>query len=218
MTGWLAATNQLTVESIQGLIARAGVWAPVAYVLLASVLPVAFVPRMVLTAAAAALFGYTYGVVLGTVAGMGGALAGYWLGWKLGYPWIHKHGGRRAKWTMEFIDRHGFIAIILGRVCPVMSCEVVSLASGIAGVPLRSYVLATLVGILPGSFLYAAFGSSVVAKDQGWVTFWSMILFAGLSIATVGWFWLVVKNDKRADAGAEPEADEAAADPELAEQ
>lgn len=199
VTGWLWLNGQLTVDSIKALVAPAGVWAPLAYVVLASLLPVAFVPRVILTIAAAALFGFWQGVLLGTLAGMGGAMLGYGLGWKLGNPWLQKHGGKRAKWTTEFIDRHDVIAVLLGRVCPVMSCEVVSLASGIAGVRLRSYVIASVLGILPGSILYSAFGASLVAND-GWATFWSFVVFAVLSIITVAWFWLVVKKDKREDA------------------
>jgi len=47
------------------------------------------------------------------------------------------------------------------RLVPAFPFWVVNLVPGIAGVPLRIFVLATAVGIIPGTFVFAAFGAGL---------------------------------------------------------
>lgn len=186
-SAWLAWRELLTFESIRALVAAGGIWSPVVYLVVASVLPVAWVPRALLTGVAAALFGFEFGALLGLAAGMGGAWLGYLLGKRLGHPYLQRSAGARGQRVLGFIARNGVPAVVLLRICPAMSCELVSLAGGLAAMPPRPYLLASLVGMLPGSILYAAFGSSLVGKDDAWVTITSLALFAGLSVVTVVW-------------------------------
>jgi uncharacterized membrane protein YdjX (TVP38/TMEM64 family) len=190
--------GRISVESVQELVRSYGGWSPVVYLALASLLPLAFVPRWLLTAAAGALFGIGRGAVLGLAGGMGGALAGYALGRVLGSPYLEKHGGRRALAMRGFIQRHGFVAVLLGRTNPAISCEAVSLASGIAVVRLPVYVTATALGMAPGSFLYAALGDSI-AVNEVTVTFWSLIVLVVMSAVTGIWFWRAWRSDTAAD-------------------
>ncbi|MBW3551498.1 MAG: VTT domain-containing protein, partial [Proteobacteria bacterium] len=104
-----------------------------------------------------------------------------------GNPYLERNAGKRGKQVLAFIGRHGFPAVVLLRICPAMSCELVSLAGGLAAMPPRTYLGASFVGMLPGSILYAAFGSSLVQKDDAWVTVTTVALFAALSLGTVVW-------------------------------
>jgi uncharacterized membrane protein YdjX (TVP38/TMEM64 family) len=47
------------------------------------------------------------------------------------------------------------------RLIPLFPFFVVNLVPAFLGIPLRTYVLATLVGIVPGSFVYATVGSGL---------------------------------------------------------
>lgn len=54
------------------------------------------------------------------------------------------------------------------RLVPVVPFFVANLAPAFLGVPLRTYVSATLVGIIPGTFVYASFGAGLGAIfDRG---------------------------------------------------
>lgn len=54
------------------------------------------------------------------------------------------------------------------RLVPVVPFFVANLAPAFLGVPLRTYVAATLVGIIPGTFVYASFGAGLGAIfDRG---------------------------------------------------
>lgn len=201
-TAVLASQGRLDAAAIQAFVAKGGIWSPILYVFVAALLHIAWVPRAVLTAAAAALFGFTLGAVLGLAGGLLGAMIGYAMGKRLGHPYLDRKAGARGRLVLAFIARHGFLAIVLGRVNPAMSCELVSLCGGLAAVPMRRYVPASVVGMLPGSILYAAFGASIVAEDAGWVMATSIAGFVVLSVVTGVWLWALWKRDlrqKRAD-------------------
>ena len=52
------------------------------------------------------------------------------------------------------------------RLVPVFPFFVVNIAAGVIGVSTRSYVLATLVGIVPGSFVYVSIGNGFRAAIE----------------------------------------------------
>ena len=191
--GWL------TKENVRALVAQRGGWAPVAYVLLASLLGMAWVPRWLLTAVAGALFGIQNGALLGLMGGLGGALGGYVLGWKLGNPYVsHRTGNKRDKTgrVFDFVSRHGFTAILLGRVCPAISCQLVSLSAGAAGISLVNFSAATVLGMAPGSLLYAAFGASILDPDSKGILVLSLLAFGILSLIAGTILWSMWKRDR----------------------
>src|SRR2546428_511405 len=77
---WLASRGELSTEAIRGLVAQGGLWSPLVYLVLATMLPIGWVPRFATTAVAGALFGFPLGVVLGLVGGVSGAMLGYAIG------------------------------------------------------------------------------------------------------------------------------------------
>lgn len=197
ITGWAHFTGRLTAEDLEALVAAGGMWSPLLFVLIASVAPLVWVPRMMTSIVAGALFGFWAGAALALLGGVGGALAGYWLGHSLGHDFVMKKIGPRGKAIADFLARRGLIAIALGRISPVTNCEAISLGSGLIGLPMRVYVPSTIIGMLPGSLLYSAFGSSVVAQDDSWTGVALSILVALLMTAGTGWWlWIMWKKDK----------------------
>jgi uncharacterized membrane protein YdjX (TVP38/TMEM64 family) len=75
-------------------------------------------------------------------------------------PWFHRleAGFRENAWSYLFVLR----------VLPLAPFVVVNVGAALLGVRLKTYVLATTLGILPGSFVYAGVGNglgSVLAVD-----------------------------------------------------
>src|SRR5207344_456760 len=55
----------------------------------------------------------------------------------------------------------GFSYLLFMRLVPVFPFFVVNLVPAFLGVSLRHYVLATLIGIIPGSFVFASVGAGL---------------------------------------------------------
>ena len=76
-------------------------------------------------------------------------------------------GGLRAR-VEGFIDKlesgfkeNAFSYLLTLRLLPVAPFWGVNLAAAVLGVPLRTFVIATAIGILPGGFVYAWLGSGI---------------------------------------------------------
>ena len=53
------------------------------------------------------------------------------------------------------------MAILLARLVPIFPFNLLNYASGVTGIRTREYVVATVVGIIPGTYAYAALGGSL---------------------------------------------------------
>ena len=193
---WGAWTGRVTEESMKALVAAGGVWSPLLFIVVGTIAPLAWIPRMMTSIVAGALFGFWAGSSLALIGGAGGALAGYWLGRKLGHDYVMKKVGPKGQRVAAFMARHGFVAISLGRISPITNCEAISLGSGLLAVPMRVYIPSTIVGMAPGSLLYAGFGSAVLS-EEGWTsTTVSIIAAVVLSVITGWWLWRMWKRDQ----------------------
>lgn len=61
------------------------------------------------------------------------------------------------------LDQQSFWFLLSVRLAPVVPFVLVNIASGLARIPLRSYVLATFLGTLPTNLVYASIGADSTA-------------------------------------------------------
>ncbi|WP_162515260.1 TVP38/TMEM64 family protein [Paenibacillus pinistramenti] len=61
----------------------------------------------------------------------------------------------------SYVARHPFESVLLYRLLPVVPQWVINLYAGIAAIPFRLYLSASVIGKLPGIFVYAFLGSSL---------------------------------------------------------
>lgn len=181
---WGHLGGWLTAAQVEVVVARGGLLAPLVYLVVASALIVAWFPRFLLSMVAGALFGVSLGSVLALLMGTLGALGGYALGIKLGHPYLSYKATDRSARVLRFVQRRGFWAVLGCRVCPLVPSELISVTSGTAAIPLGHFVAASLLGMAPGAFLYAAFGASLLDPDSRWITWSSLAGFALLTLLT----------------------------------
>jgi uncharacterized membrane protein YdjX (TVP38/TMEM64 family) len=129
---------------------------------------VLFVPGSILTLGA----GFAYGVLAGTglvwvAANIGAALA-FGLGRTLARDWIAGKVAANPRFAAidHAVGREGFKIVLLTRLSPVFPFNLLNYAYGLTRVPFRDYVLASLVGMLPGTVMYVYFGSLVTSLTE----------------------------------------------------
>jgi uncharacterized membrane protein YdjX (TVP38/TMEM64 family) len=71
-----------------------------------------------------------------------------------------KAGSTIAK-IEEGVRRDAFSYILTLRLIPVMPFWLVNLAAGFVNIPLRTFLAATVLGILPGSLVYSGLGAGL---------------------------------------------------------
>jgi len=74
------------------------------------------------------------------------------------------------------IERRGFVTVLLIRLIPNVAWDIQNLGLGLTKVKFRDYFLATLIGIIPGSFALVYFGSSFISVITNPKHFWKIIV------------------------------------------
>ena len=121
----------------------------------------------VLTVAGGFLFGLGPGTLAVVLAATVGATAIFLAARSaLGEPLKARAGPWLARLEAGFRDNALSYLLVL-RLVPLFPFFVVNLVPAFLGVGLRTYVLATLVGIVPGSFVYASVGAGLDSMIAG---------------------------------------------------
>jgi uncharacterized membrane protein YdjX (TVP38/TMEM64 family) len=146
-----------------------GPWGPVLFVLIYIVAAVLFVPGSALTLGAGAVFGVGLGSVLVSLGATLGATAAFLVGRYFARDWVAKKIEGNASFAA--IDRavaaEGWKIVGLTRLSPAFPFSLLNYAFGLTRVSLRDYVVASWIGMMPGTVMSVHIGSLVrVAGDR----------------------------------------------------
>src|SRR5213593_1439473 len=144
-------------------VGKLGPWGPVIFVGLYVVATVLFVPGSVLTLGTGAVFGVVLGSVCVSISATLGATAAFLVGRYLARDAIARKIEKHEKFAT--IDRavadQGWKIVLLTRLSPVFPFALLNYAFGLTRVKLSHYVLASWLGMIPGTVLYVYLGSLV---------------------------------------------------------
>ncbi|MBI5777323.1 MAG: TVP38/TMEM64 family protein [Nitrospirae bacterium] len=106
--------------------------------------------------------GFLFGSVLGTVyvnlAATSGATLAFLAARYLLRDWVESKFGSRLASIQEGFANNAFSYLMTLRLIPLFPFFVVNMVSGLTRVSLATYVTATAIGIIPGSFVFAYAG------------------------------------------------------------
>jgi uncharacterized membrane protein YdjX (TVP38/TMEM64 family) len=122
---------------------------------------VAAVPGSILTLAAGFAYGPIWGLALASPASVAGATSAFILGRTLLREWAARKVGSSLKAGAidRAIEREGFKLVLLLRLSPLFPFNVLNYLLSLSKVHLRTYVVASALGMLPGTALYVYLGS-----------------------------------------------------------
>jgi uncharacterized membrane protein YdjX (TVP38/TMEM64 family) len=158
-----------------------------------------FLPGSVLTLGA----GFLYGLVGGLLVVVPGSVLGAALAFLLGRTVLRAPIARRMKGHPRFeavdkaVEDKAFLVVLLLRLSPLFPFNLLNYALGVTRVPFSTYLLASVVGMFPGTVLYVYLGTLLgsVAEllsgkrpDAGWA---GKLLFAAGLLATAAAVLLV---------------------------
>lgn len=150
--------------------------------------------------------GFLFGLVWGTVYVVVSATAGATLlflaiNTSLGH-WLSKRANHWIKTMEAGFKRNAFNYLLILRLIPLFPFWLVNIVPAILNVPLRTFIVATFVGIIPGSFVYVSVGnglnqlfSSGKQPDLG-VIFKPAILIPLIGLALLSLLPVVYKHMK----------------------
>jgi uncharacterized membrane protein YdjX (TVP38/TMEM64 family) len=160
---------QELLRTFQGWVISLGPVGWVLYALVYAVCCVLFVPASILTLGAGAL----YGLGTGTAVVLAGATLGATLSFLLAKSILRKKIERMTAGNAKFaaldraIAKEGAKIVFLVRLSPVFPFTYINYAFGLTGVRTAPYVLASFIGMIPGTFAYVYLGAAARTAASG---------------------------------------------------
>jgi uncharacterized membrane protein YdjX (TVP38/TMEM64 family) len=156
-----ALNAQALLRSALDWIQALGPWGPVMFVLLYILATVLFLPGSILTLGAGVVFGVLKGAILVSISATLGATAAFFVGRYLARGWVSKQieGNATFKAIDEAVAHEGWKIVGLTRLSPVFPFNLLNYAFGVTRVSPRDYILASWIGMMPGTLMYVYIGS-----------------------------------------------------------
>ena len=113
---------------------------------------------VILTLAGGFLFGSVFGTLLVNLGATSGATLAFLAARYLLRDWVEQKFGRWLEPLQQGFARNAFSYLVTLRLIPLIPFFAINLVSGLTRMKVASYVAATSLGIVPGSFVYAYAG------------------------------------------------------------
>lgn len=175
------------VESVRDYILSYGAWAPVisaALMVLQALL--AFLPAFVLAFANGLAFGAFWGGLLSLSSATLAAAVSFGIAHALGRAPVEAILGKRSLGAADvWFARYGVYAVLIARLVPVVSFDVISYAAGLTRMSFSRFLLATIVGMAPVTFVYSFLGERAPQYIDILLVIFGLIVGAGVVYTVV---------------------------------
>jgi uncharacterized membrane protein YdjX (TVP38/TMEM64 family) len=189
----LATARYFNVEELlkQALdwVGRLGPWGPAIFIAIYVAATVLLIPGSVLTLGAGAVFGLFRGTLIVSVASTLAATAAFLIGRYLARAAVARkiEGNERLAAVDRAVAAEGWKVVFLTRLSPVFPFTLLNYAFGLTQVKLFHYVLASWIGMLPGTVMYVYLGSlAQAASGERRRSTGEWILYGVGLLATIG--------------------------------
>ncbi|RPF50101.1 TVP38/TMEM64 family protein [Aquisalibacillus elongatus] len=176
----------ISPEDIRNIILTAGWFSPVYYILLFMFRPLVLFPASVFSIVGGLAFGSVWGFFLAITGATAGAAVAFWISRKLGEDTFKKLKNQKVLDLKHHFEERGFLYILLLRLLPVINFDLISYGVGLSKVRFMEFLKATLIGIIPGTLIYAFLGASLVEGNRWTVT---MVVFIYIVLVLVPILW-----------------------------
>ncbi|WP_442914659.1 TVP38/TMEM64 family protein [Lacrimispora sp.] len=141
-------------------------------------------PAFLLTFANANLFGWWQGAILSWTSAMAGAAVCFYIARILGRDAAEKLTSKTGlKQIDAFFEKHGKNTVLICRLLPFVSFDLVSYGAGLTSMSFGSFFLATGIGQLPATIVYSYVGGMMTGGTRLFVT--GLLLLFALSALIV---------------------------------
>ncbi len=182
-------------SALHAFAAAQPVLAPLAYIVLYAALVALSIPiGAPMSLAGGILFGLLPGLAYAAVAAKAGAIAAFLLARTLAGNFLARRAGGMLDRIRPGLQRNGFSYLLALRLLPIVPFWLTNLAAPLAGMRLAPYAAATLLGLIPATFVFVSLGSALASGEHAdlGILFTPRVLLpllglAALALVPAGW-------------------------------
>ena len=142
-------------------------WGPFGFILIYGIGCMLALPGSLLTLCGGAIFGVAWGTLYNILASNLGATLAFFMARYFGRDFISRFMKGRVEAFDEKVASHGFRFIFTLRLIPLIPFNGLNLGSGLSKIKYRDYLLGSVLGMLPGTFIYTYFADALLKGTTG---------------------------------------------------
>ncbi len=194
MKNFVTQLGSLNLDAVVELIRGYGVYAAIiSFILMILQSILAPIPALLITLANAAVFGWWKGALLSFSSSMAGAALCFYIARTLGRDYVEKVVTKTGLAKVdEFFERYGKNSILICRLLPFVSFDIVSYAAGLTPIKFWDFFIATGLGQLPATIVYSYLGNLAGSTKTIFIAIVSVVALSAL-IYMIG----KIYNDKK---------------------
>ncbi len=153
------------LEAVRAFVSGWGEFSCLVFFAVCALRSLVFLPCGIFSVLGGMLFGPAVGTAV-TVAGFTASSAfPYYMSRTMGRAWAERHFAKQLQRAQGFIMKNGFYSVFMMRAVPILPFDAVSCIGGLVRVKPADFLAATLLGSIPGVFVYNYFGNSLYAAS-----------------------------------------------------
>ena len=168
---WILDNNQYLAalqdgQQIQAYLKFVGALGPVMIIVMMSVaIMVSPLPSAPIAIAAGAVYGHGWGALYVLLGSLCGAIGAFTIARYFGFETVRQYADKHLP-KRFYNSQNALMGLVLvTRLIPFLSFDVISYAAGLTPLVLWRFVLATILGIAPASFFLAHVGSELDSSE-----------------------------------------------------
>ncbi len=175
----------MDAEKLNGWISELGYGGPIMIIaLMAVAIVINPIPSAPIALAAGAVYGHAWGTVYVVAGATIGAVGAFWIARLLGYEMLSRYFGKQLRLGWLGSQNALMAMVFISRLIPFLSFDLVSYGAGLTPIKTWRFLLATLAGLIPASFLLAHFGGELTSSSLDQALF-IILLLGGLTLVPI---------------------------------
>lgn len=184
------------VEDIQDYVISFGRLAPLVYIIMFALVPLTLFPDSILAIGGGMVFGLFKGYIYTLIGALIGATISFYISRKLGRAFVKKLTKEKLDNIEELINSKGFFIVLILRLVPLFPFDIISYGSGLTSIKYKDFLLATIIGTIPGILVFTNIGAQSVniGSNSFYISIMGLILLVLLSLILKNKFLRIQKK------------------------
>lgn len=171
-------TVGISIDDIRNYLGRMGIWSGVVFIIAYTIRPLVFFPTSIMTPLSAVIFGPVMGWVYTYIGENLSATVAFFAARYFGRNLVKENENAFIRKYDDKLRHRGFETVFMLRLIPLFPFDFVNYASGLSAIKYKSYISATLLGVIPGLTAYIFLGGSIA---NPYLLIPTLTLFAAIS-------------------------------------
>jgi len=146
-------------DQLQSTLQQAGIWAPIAYIVIYVAATVLVMPSTALNLAGGAIFGPWLGTLWTSIAAVVAAVIAFMFTRTIGRDMVSRRVAARWQALDAEIQTGGLFYMFAIRLQPIIPYGLVNFVAGLTSIRFKDFFIGTALGTVPGIFPFVLLGS-----------------------------------------------------------